>query len=97
MLSFNLKSILVAAAAFASLVSAVPTPDTSNSLNIDLGGGLGNYEQDLGSPDRGGLLVGLGLGNLNGDNGPVKRGGSSCKEIVQKCHDGIALIVIKIS
>lgn len=133
MVSFN--SILVATAAFASIVSAIPTPEVRNSLNIahraprgirDVGDSI------LGTPLRGpGIdgnrgLLGTGIGSKNGLLGTgllgdsllgtdnliqgdkskntdknvspmVKRGGSSCMEVIQKCHDGIAVIVIKIS
>ena len=87
MLSF--RSILFAAAAFATLVSAVPTPDVDSSLVqravLDLIGGL---------PLIGGLL-GYTPDRVKG-NTPTKRGGQSCYELVKQCHDDIGVIVIKI-
>ena len=87
---FSFRSILFAAAAFATLVSAVPTPDVDSSLVqrtplLDLIGGL---------PLIGGLL-GYTPDRVKG-NTPTKRGGQSCYELVKQCHDDIAVIVIKI-
>ena len=86
---FSFKSILVAAAAFASFVSAVPTPEAGNSLNIA-------QRSPGGLPIIGDLHGGVERLPIGG-NAPVKRGGSSCKEIIQKCHDKIALITDEIS
>ena len=122
MVSFK-SIILIAAAAFASIVSAVPTPEIGNSLNIaqrspgSIGESLGQvsghaFHHTLGKTlhDVNRLVDGIlrrdvaeesisigSLGLAVGSNPPSKRGGSSCKEVVQKCHDGIALIVVKIS
>ena len=121
----SIKFILVAAAAFASTVSAVPTPEIGNSLNIaqrspavvddatdvasDAAGLAANaaglaanaaslavHQADAGQLIDG-LLVDRGGGLAVGGNPPAKRGGSSCKEVIQKCYDDIAVIVVKIS
>ena len=89
MLSF--RSILFAAAAFAAIVSAVPTtPDVSS--------GLVQPSPDPPTVGGGGLSIISGLFNgLLGRDMHCKRGGqSSSYEIVKKCHDDIAVIVIKI-
>ena len=85
MLSF--RSILFATAAFATVVSAVPTlaPDVDRSLVQR-------------TPFLGELLGGLPLvGGLLGwhDEGNT-RGGSSCGELINKCHDDIVVIAVKI-
>jgi len=99
MLSF--KSILFAAAALASLVSAIPTPETGNGItNIvartpqvgsvvdsDIVGNLDVVEND---EDQ--------LTNQRGtEPAERKRSGPSCGEIVKKCHDDIAVVVVKIT
>ena len=87
MLSF--KFILIAAAAFASMISAVPTPEIGNSLNI--------AQRSPGIVD--GIAVDV-IDVINNAAADVsKRGGSesSCKEVIQKSHDDIADIVVKIS
>ena len=79
------KSILVATATFVSIVSAVPTLETGNSLNI----------RQLPHPD---VLASFindvldGVERLPEIKAPIKLGGSSCREIIQKCHDRIAKI-----
>ena len=88
MLSF--RSVLFAAAAFATVVSAVPTPDVDSSLVqrtplLEILDGL---------PIVGGLLGGPGL-NVEG-NTPAKRGRPSCGELINKCHGDIAVIAVKI-
>ena len=86
MLSF--RSILFAAAALATFVSAIPTPDTTGGAT----GGLTNLVGGAGGGAPG-------LSNLAGGGLPVKRGGDgekSCGDIVKKGHDDIAVIVIKI-
>ena len=121
----SLKFILVAAATFTFIVSAVPTPETGNSLNIAPGSLpiVGSTTSNVprsgadGPPDIdnrdmisdmtnyfnsvlnsvGNLLFGLGAGRPVGDKRPAKRSGSSCKMVIQKCHDDIAVIVVKIS
>ena len=131
MLSFNF--ILIAAAAFASTVSAVPTPEIGNSLNIAqrspgglpiVGSITGTRAVPVGSASEAFLnyaayienqehsrlssvikkgkklltsLFGRAGGLAVGGNPPAKRGGSSGKEVIQKCHDDIADIVVKIS
>ena len=90
---FSFRSILVAAAAFATIVSAVPTPEVGSGLVQRTPGlpGLSNL------PVGGGLPVGN-LPALGGDSTPAKRGGSgpNCYERIKKCHDDISVIVIKI-
>jgi len=91
MLSF--KSILLAAAAFASfsMVTAIPTPETGSSLLQR-------------APQAGGLLGG-GLpklpivgGGLPGGSSPATRRGEipSCGPRIKKCHDDISEIIVKI-
>ena len=79
------KSILVATATFVSIVSAVPTLETGNSLNI----------RQLPHPDVLASFINAvldGAERLPEIKAPIKRGGSSCREIIQKCHDRIAII-----
>ena len=87
MLSF--RSILVAAATFATIVSAVPTPeiipDLIHNPSIPVFGMTTSF------PGLGGLPI--------GEKGITqsKRGGApSCYERIKKCHDDIAVIVVKI-
>ena len=89
MLSF--RSILFAAAAFATVVSAVPTPDVDSSL-VQRTPSI--YEIIHALPLVGGLLGNLGL-NVKG-NTPAKRGRPSCGELINKCHGDIAVIAVKI-
>ena len=101
MLSF--KSILLAAAAFASIVFAVPTPEVGNSLNIaqrSPAGGVPGAGALPELPATGtGLISSLPVVGGGGDSTPaVKRGGGkSCKEVFQTCHDGIVEIIVDIS
>ena len=97
MLSF--RSILFAAAAFATVVSAVPTPDVDSTTSSLLQGvpaidGLLDTVPFLGS----GSPLGLdgGSQSIGGGSTPAKRDVPSCSELIKKCHDDIALIVIKI-
>ena len=79
------KSILVATATFVSIVSAVPTLETGNSLNI----------RQLPRPNVLSYIINNvldGVERLPEIKAPVKLGGSSCREIIQKCHDRIAKI-----
>jgi len=88
MLSF--RSILFAAAALATMVSAMPTPDGGPS-----GSGLGSITH---LESLGGLTGGGGLGSITG-SGPTKRGGEvehSPYKCFEKCRDGINPIIIKI-
>ena len=111
MLSF--KSIFFAAATLASIVSAIPTPETGNSLNIAPGGLAIDGSPAQATPANSHLppelTIGKTIGKAIGKNidniigkvpglvGPAKRGGSSCEEVIKKCHDDIAVIVVKIS
>ena len=89
MLSF--KSILVAVAAFASIVSAVPSPEVGNGLNIaQRSPQIGHLHFLKGVPINGGLLGTLpnigggGLSNLPivGDGPlPVANGGASSEPV----------------
>ena len=81
---FSFRSILVAAAAFATVVSSVPTPDVGSSLV--------RRTFSIGTP-IGGIP---GVGGVIGGSTNAKRGGPTCYELVKKCHDDIAVIVIKI-
>ena len=73
MLSF--RSILLAAAAFATVASAIPTPD-GNALVA----GVANLKR---SPDF-------------YSDALARRGQPSCGDIVKKCHDDIAVVIVKI-
>ena len=106
MLSF--KFILIAAAVFASVVSAVPTPVIDNNLNIaelsPYTGAVGAAENVVGAAYNAAFSNADTVHPLPGapSTSPptlVKRGGSSssCKEVIQKSHDDIADIVVKIS
>ena len=95
MLSF--KSILLAAAAFVSIVSAVPTPEVGNSLNV-----VQRSPQLPKLPATGaGTLPNVpalgGIPALGGATNSKRGGGKSCKEIFDTCHDGIAEIIVEIS
>jgi len=108
MLSF--RSILLAAAAFATIASAIPTSDTVTSggpTNALRGFGLSGVLSsifggtDSGSGDGGGYGGGLPYSPYDGavpelSGAPVKRGDYSCGDIIKKCHDDIAVIVLKI-
>ena len=129
------RSILFAAAAFATVASAIPTPETgSGHTNIVartpadppaggvIGGVTGSGKKKGGltlipgilkrgsldivartpaDPPAGGVIGdvtgGVKKGGLTLIPGILKRGGASCGELVKKCHDDIAVIVIKIS
>ena len=86
MLSF--RSILLAAAAFATVASAIPAPQ------------LGNLPAAPAVPDVGSLGNGLPLvGTLGGNAAsPLNtRGGQpSCADLFQSCHNQIAPIIVKI-
>lgn len=149
MLSF--RSILLAAAAFATVASAIPTPETTTGGSKVTPGGVGGLPAGLpgsvlpanlgaglrretetstqagdsnGTPGAGGILPGgilpklpAGLPRRTGDNAAVaglpgvlpklpaglprddvqvKRGYKSCRDIVKKCHEDIAIVVVKI-
>jgi len=84
MLSF--RSIIFAAAALATFVSAIPTPDTTGGAT----GGLTNLVGGAGGVPA--------IPNLTGGGLPTKRGDDkkSCGDIIKKGHDDIAVIVIEI-
>jgi len=85
----SLRSILLAAAAFATFTSAIPT--TGNPL------GGGDATGVIGSITDGLTSGGGGTNALSGIP-PAKRGFSqSCGDIFQKCHDGIAVIVVELT
>ena len=85
MLSF--RSILLAVAAFATVASAIPTPGTTGITN-DVGG-LTSGGLTSGSP-----AVVPAAPALPG--APSKRGQPSGGDIIKKCHDDIAVLVVKI-
>ena len=99
MLSF--RTILVAAAVFATIVSAVPTPEIGSGLvqrstTLD---GLPITGDDLVNlPETFGSLPPLGnLATIGGGITQSKRGGApSCYERIKQCHDDISVIVVKI-
>jgi len=74
---FSFRSILLAAAAFATVASAIPTPDAGGVTNALTPAGLTS-----GSP----AVV----------PAPARRGQSSGGDIIKKCHDDIAVVVLKI-
>ena len=78
----SLRSILFAAAAFATIASAIPAPQLPT---VPLPGGTNVI---------GGILGNGALGN--GLVPPVKRGALSFGDRISDCHDKIALIVIDI-
>ena len=79
---FSFRSILLAAAAFATLTSAIPAPQLPNVA------GASNIANVVG---------GIVPGNpLNGVGAPVKRGPLSFGDHFSDCHDKIELIVIEI-
>ena len=102
----SLRSILVAAAAFATIVSAVPTPDVGSGLvqrtpqlvpipyPLPEDGGAGSAPSLPGTGGADGLPLPLPGGPLPAL--PIKRGGQSCYERIKQCHDDISVIVIKI-
>ena len=101
MLSF--WSILVAAAAFATIVSAVPTPEIGSGLvqrsTVTTLDGLPITGDDLVNlPETFGSLPPLGnLATIGGGITQSKRGGApSCYERIKQCHDNISVIVVKI-
>jgi hypothetical protein len=84
MLSF--RSILFAAAAFATVVSAIPTPETAGGLtNVLPVGSVGNV-----------LPAAPQLGGLSSKRGDEGKEGKSCGDLFKKCKEDIAVIVIKI-
>jgi len=107
---FSFRSILLAAAAFATVASAVPTPGLTDG---GVGGitGLVNPATVMGAVTGGGLAGGLTgggspVGGLTGGGSPVggltgaavKRGEHhSPSEVFHKCHDGLADIVIQLT
>jgi len=91
MLSF--RSLFLAAAAFATLASAIPTASGPLDIAEGLtnGGGLSNI-----APLAGGAAPGI--PNLAGGGLPAKRGGEKAPagDYIRSCHDQIEPIVIKI-
>ena len=89
MLSF--RSILFAAAAFATVVSAIPTPATLSGLTNALPvGGVGNA-LPIGAPAKR-----QDFAPFEGGADLAKRGHPSCGDIIKKCHEDIAVIYAKI-
>ena len=84
---FSLRSILFAAAAFASIASAIPAPPMPN-----IPAPIPNIP---GATDLlGGALSGGALSN--GAVPPVKRGTLSFGDRIGDCHDKIEVIVVEI-
>jgi hypothetical protein len=100
MLSF--RSILLAAAVFATIASAIPTPATpEDALPDHLGLTNPDPEDIAGKATKTVTVIVDGLA-YEGHPGPEfrKRGGSSTSnpvEIFKNCHDGIADIVVQLS
>lgn len=102
MLSF--RSILLAAAAFATVASAIPTPagplDGVPGVSGITGGGGPLAVADSVTGAIGGLG---GLGGALGGAGSVVPAGlrrgehHSPKEVFEKCHDGMAGLVVELS
>ena len=84
---FSIRSILFAAVAFATVATAIPTPDTtSNGLTAAL------------APLAGGLTHGNIVPGANAVGAPTKRGASqSPKDCFKKCRDTVDPIIVKIS
>lgn len=79
MLSF--RSILLAAAAFATLTSAIPTPIPDSGAALGPLSGLGT------------TVTGI-TGNVGGN---MKRGDYSVADYFYNCHENLLEIVVKIS
>lgn len=105
---FSFRSIFIAATAFATIASGIPTaPLTPNVLDVrGIRGGVcsGFHGGAVGASSLAGLGGGLGsLGSLLGGllnpvshTGSTKRGSTSPGDIFKTCSDGVELIVVKI-
>jgi len=84
---FSLRSILLAAAAFATLTSAIPTPETTTSST---GTGLSSV------PALGGIVGGAGGGLPTSGLGLGARGEWSAGDHIKDCHEKVHVKVKKI-
>lgn len=92
---FSFRTILLAAAAFATVATAIPTPDT---VARDVGGPLGSVT-DLAS---GGGVAGLASGGVPAARGEhdydyYKHHKYHIADSFDKCHKGVKVVTEKIS
>ena len=90
---FSLRSILLAAAAFATMTSAIPMPETGTTgitPNVAGAGGAGGALGTITDIVSGASNAGSATDNL-------KRNQKSLADSFQTCHGGIAAVIVEIS